>query len=114
MITDNEILKHHAPSVMPRARIELRIVRRLLHALLKHGYQVTMDDGDSLAKLAVEHPRLDLALKHIFNFDEMHLTCWTKEGGTTFVLLVFGNDGDDVICDYGMSLEPIINAVLKG
>jgi hypothetical protein len=110
MSIDKAILQHHDEAVRPRARIELRICRKLLRALKRAGYTVSIWDGEESTPVIDEGE----ALKLLFNLDEAHLDCHRPVGGKTFVLLVFGNDGWDVISDYGLSLEPLIDAVMEG
>ena len=47
---------------------------------------------------------------HLMACDEENLLC-VKDGKTSFVNLVYGNDGPTVVADYGMSLEPIIGSL---
>lgn len=103
--TDEDILQHHDKgAVMRRARVELRIVRRLLSDLRNAQYLLSIDDGEELHWVTNE----DNALKYLFNLDEARINAKRDGEKESFVYLVFGNDGYDVICDYGMSLEPVM------
>lgn len=101
---EGDILDHHDQSVKPRARIELKIVRRLLRDLQAAGHKLVIDDGEEETPVTDETE----ALKLLFNLDEAHIM--TEK---SFVFLVFGNDGNEVICDYGMTLEPILAPINK-
>lgn len=106
-MTDAQILQHHDAAVLPRARVELAIVRRLIRALVKHNYALSIDDGNDELYAKTEGDMLAL----LFNLDEAHLIVRDPIGGQSFVRLVFGNDGYDVINDYGISLTHIIEPI---
>lgn len=105
IITDDEILQHHEKgAVMRRARVELKIVRRLIVALQSAGYTLTIDDGEEQTPVTNQGE----ALKLLFNLDEARILTKSPALRESFVYLVFGHDGYDVICDYGTSLEAVM------
>jgi hypothetical protein len=106
-MTDAMILQYHDAAVLPRARVELAIVRRLLRALTKANYALSVDDGADELYAKTEGDMLAL----LFNLDDAHLIVRDPIGGQSFVRLVFGNDGYDVISDYGISLSDIIEPI---
>lgn len=91
---------------MRRARVELRIVRRVLSDLRRTGYELDIDDGDEQTPVTDEGE----ALKLLFNLDEARIYTM-REGKTSFVYFVFGNDGYDVISDYGTSLDHVMEPI---
>lgn len=101
--TPETILSHHAPAVMARARIEFAIAVRLLRDLTAAGYLITEhEDGFSA-------DNEDAWLAFLFNLDEARLIVTNPATGqTSFVFLVFGNNGYELISDYGTNLEPIM------
>jgi hypothetical protein len=108
--SDDTIIDRHEPSVRPRARIELAIVHELIKRLKAAGYTLAVDDGgDEEEKLNDEQE----IVTAVFAVDEARLVV-TKEGSNkiSYVFLVMGNDGYDVICDYGTSLDPIMDPLL--
>lgn len=115
--TDLEIVKQHSTGAKDRARIELRVVRKLLAVFLTEGWKVTVDaergydgDGRLLASSDVEE-----IVRNAFQYDDCHLFFHRPQqtkflsGGRIdcvgWVRLVFGNDGWDVISDYSTNLE---------
>jgi predicted fused transcriptional regulator/phosphomethylpyrimidine kinase len=110
-MTDEEIILKHDPRVRPRAKMELKIVNALLEAAEKAGYKL------------IEREENEEATKDLlFNLDEAYIEIYdpnvitddSKHGkylGT--VLLVFGNDGWDLISDYHTRLEDFLKPVLE-
>lgn len=106
---DLEIIKNHDPKVQHRCKIELAIVRQLIDILAEAGYHFIVDDGGD--KTHTDEP--DELIEAIFGVDEAYLFCRTDDGRPyTHVFLVMGNDGWDVIADYGMSLAPLLDPYL--
>lgn len=97
------------PDVRARIRIERKIVLRLIDTLLAAGYELQVYDGQDY------HPwtasKADV-LRDIMNTDEDLLRIRKPgEAWLSFVLLVYGNSGYDVIADYGVSLEDLLAPV---
>jgi len=95
------------PGVRERVAIERRIVTALIDRALAEGYELSVDDGDS------QHPwttnRTEV-IDNIMEADEDRLYL-RKDGHTAGVLLVYGNSGWDVICDYNVSLEALLEPI---
>lgn len=104
-MTDTEMIMQCDPSVRHRRRIEIQIVRKTIRELTKAGYMLTADNGEYETK-GTERELMD----NLFACDEAHLRT-VKDGRGSSVFFVMGNDGYDVINDYGMSLEPVMNIV---
>lgn len=99
----NKVLYKTTPMI-PRVRLEQRIVWNLLLTLEKTGFiPHSMDDGGELVKT----PSKIKAMEELFNRDDAHLF-FSHESGEkidgklrqVWIRLVFGNDGIDCISDY--------------
>lgn len=90
-----------------RKSIEEAIVTKLIDTGLEQGYYISVDDGDGY-KLVLSRDKKEL-LGLILDLDECSVSFdMTKDpGGLSFctVDLAFGNDGYDVISDYGWTQE---------
>jgi hypothetical protein len=95
------------PETRRRIAVERRIVTALIDRALAEGYELSVDDGDS------QHPwttnRAEVT-DNIMEADEDRLYL-RKDGHTAWVFLVYGNSGWDVICDYNVSLEALLEPV---
>lgn len=92
-----------------RIQLEQRIVRRTVKALLAAGYALQTNNGDDLTP---ETPTdsLTAILGEMMQTDDEYLMAY-KDGRTSWVRFVYGNDGYDVICDYTVSLEDVLKPV---
>ena len=95
------------PGVRERVAIERQIVFALIDHALAEGYELSVDDGEE------QHPWTTdraVVIDNIMETDEdrLHLR---KDGHTAWVLLVYGNEGWDVICDYNVSLEALLEPI---
>lgn len=107
--------------VRHRRRIEIRIVRRVIRDLLKAGYKLHAVENDWPG----EEENIDIdngvpALDYLFNLDEERVYVVNPpaeikpgEGAGSWVYFVFGNDGYDVISDYTVNLEHVIEPISK-
>jgi len=105
--TDQDIIGAADVSVRHRVRIELQIARKTILTLREAGFDVLADNGEDKTGWNVTEREL---IGNLFACDEAHLIT-RKEGKTSFVFFVLGNDGFDVINDYGVSLEPQLSIV---
>lgn len=104
-LTDKESIAKHEPGCRRRARIELEITRRVINDLVANGYKVAVSDGEDYTK----SDNIDILVNAVFAVDEAQLSAHNKAtGNKSFVSLVMGNEGHDIISDYGVSLESII------
>lgn len=79
-------------------------IRRILAALSAHGFTVDrLDDGEEVTPVVSVRDVLDLA----FNLDEWVLYC--TNGG--WIRVVMGEDPQDMIVDYSMSLDPALRRI---
>lgn len=112
-------LKDLDVSIRARAAMERRIVRSLVRELLDRKgtdgtplFDLAVNDGDEEYERTREEATL---LGQLINTDEDRLYVYSRltrkyAGG---VLLVYGNDGWDVMCDWSISLDPYMPKTLK-
>jgi hypothetical protein len=103
MISDAKVIEKHDFGVKHRARIECRIVNRLLKDAKEAGYTLTIAEYEG-----EKTPDLKAAL---FNLDEAHLLFAKNGQRCGWVFLVFGNSGYDLISDYTVNLEDFLKGV---
>ncbi len=104
-----ELAKRHSNAAKPRARIEAHIIRLTLRALAAAGYTVAVQAEDE-GETDVTGCEMKL-LTAIFDLDAAVLRVSGEGKKSSFVALVMGNDGHDVISDYGVSLESVLAPV---
>lgn len=92
-------------SVRPRVTIELAIVHELIKRLIDAGHKLTVFDGED----DLESTHEQSLVTAIFAVDEARLYA----GDNSWVLLVMGNDGTDVVSDYTTNLEPIMEPLFN-
>lgn len=97
-------------SVRLRRLVELTIVRKLTTDLIAAGYLITVDDGEDEPVRGSKD--VDAIMDAAFAVDEAYLRV-RKPGMPvrSFVRLIFGNTGWDVISDYGTDLDEVLQPV---
>lgn len=105
---DEKIIAACAESVKPRRALEIAVVRRLLAALIGAGYYVKADNGEDPEFVG----NIDEMVEVLFACDSANIFV-ARDGKKSFIFLVMGNDGYDVVNDYGVSLEEIVNPVIR-
>lgn len=109
ILTDEQIIAKHDHGCRHRAKVELAIAHRVIHDLSAAGYTLEVNDGEEITKGTEQE-----LISAIFSVDDAHLQTRktgklnTLEHRTSFVYFVLGNEGHDVISDYGMSLDPVM------
>lgn len=92
-------------NVKTRISVENQIAKKVVKDLLAEGLNLhVISEGDRLLTSKDEKEILSLVL----DLEEVSLQ--TVDG---YVLLVFGNDGYDLIVDYSLSLEETLAEALK-
>lgn len=109
-----EILRPCCARLANRIRMERAIIRALTSAMIKRGYDVTVDNGeDRPVKRSV---KVTEVMREIAATDEEYLI-FAKDGiaRAERAYLVYGNDGYDVVCDYTCDgdLEEVMNEINK-
>ena len=99
------------PSVTRRQKVERKIVSRAVSALLAAGYWLAVCQGDEDEQPASRYKR-DV-MKLLGECDDDRIIVYSPtEGRIGWLYLVYGNDnGETVITDYTMNLEPQLQAV---
>ncbi len=104
------------PPIPHGSLIEKIIVGRLVNDLIAAGYRITVNDGEEdvvteSADPAVIFPAL--ASTYSDTLTVCHTTTKGRTGQhplTSWVLLIWGNDAD-IISDYGMTLDPLMQPI---
>lgn len=91
--------------------IERTIVRRLVDDFLANGAVLGVNDGEEIT--LARSADANAVMKALFTTDEDYLLVWANgdhfnPNATGWVRLVYGNDGEDVVCDYTTNLEPMM------
>lgn len=96
-----------------RALVEMAIVRRLVTGLIGAGRNLSVDSGGD--EPDVEHSTLVTEIMAAcFAVDEASIHVYLDGGKFTgSISLVFGNSGWDVISDYHVRLEPLLQGALE-
>lgn len=97
------------PETRRRIAVERRIVTALIDHALAEGYELSVDDGDDQHPWTTDRKAV---IDNIMETDEDRLYL-RKDGHPAWVLLVYGNSGWDVICDYNTSLEALLEPINK-
>lgn len=100
-------------SIKARIVIERAVIRHAVSAFIAAGCTVTVDYGGEEGQGVASSTDLGAIMKAIGACDEewLHVRKDGKALGT--VMLVYGNDGWDVIADNHMSLEPLLEETTK-
>lgn len=98
-------------SVALRRRAERSIARKCIGALLRAGYEISVNDGE---ETTLKNSRERKAIfEAMFSTDEDYLLVHSAGAETHFawVRFIYGNDGFDVIADYTTNLESVLAPV---
>ena len=92
------------PSI--RMGIEQKIIRRAVTDILGKGYKISLyDGGDFTVKRSAD---LNLILNATQTTDRDMLKVYEGDELIGTIILIYGNDGHDVIADYSLSLEEVL------
>ena len=94
-----------------RVRNEQKIARRVIKDLLAFGLLIDVYDGEEITLKRSKDPVA--ILDAMMTSDDDRLFARKKGWGESFVWFIYGNgnEGFDVISDYGMMLEPIMKPI---
>lgn len=87
--------------------IEKLVIKQCISDLLKAGYVISVQDGEDIVLERSRSPRTIIAA--MSTTDEDRFFVYKDGERQSFVYFVYGNDGWDVINDYGVSLETVIS-----
>jgi hypothetical protein len=100
-----------APDIKRRIAVERRIVVSLVDELLKQGFTLTVDDGGE--EMAVENCAVrKTILEALGNTDQDQLGVVRNGSLIGWIMLVYGNDGWDVMCDWHTNLDQFMPKTL--
>lgn len=89
-----------------RMGIEQQIIRRAVTDILGKGYKISLyDGGDFTVKRSTD---LNLILNATQTTDRDMLKVYEGDSLIGTIILIYGNDGHDVIADYSLSLEEVL------
>lgn len=90
-----------------RQNIEKQIVQAAVEGLVAAGYQVAVFNGEEVAQAPTSD--IQSVMQTLFACDEEWLFVYdSSEKRVGTVVLVYGNDGWDVIADNSINLEPAL------
>lgn len=94
----------HTASIKHRQAIELAIVAAFVNQVIRAGYSISVYDGEETTVTKCRN--VDLVIKAMMTSNNDFLTVYApnheKQGWAEFI---YGNDGFDVISDYGTGIE---------
>lgn len=97
--------------VCNRLDVERDIVTRTVDLLLSMGYLLTVDDGGDEYPIEMSMDR-DAVLAALMETDMDQLGVSGADGAMIgWIMFVYGNDGWNVISDYSMSLDRILQPI---
>ena len=88
-------------------------IRQVIRALRKAGYTLTGGhDGEDFFEVPADASE-DVLIEHLTACDDSTLHTWKDGERNSHVYFVLGNDPEEVVCDYGMSLEPVLGPLTE-
>jgi hypothetical protein len=87
--------------------LERQVITKFLTDAINQGYSVTVDNGEDDITLRQSTNIQDI-LKEMFSVDEEQLYLYKDGVKVGWVILVYGEDGWDVIADYSTNLESLM------
>lgn len=90
-------------------------VRQTIRALRKANHVITaVEDGASEVHQFAPGASEDAIIAEVMSCDDGYLLVTLPDGTTTsHVYFVFGNDPEEVICDHGVSLSPVLDPLMQ-
>lgn len=108
-------------STCQRIAVEHEIVKRVVDALLAAGFYLRTDEKDDPRPQVPSKDRAAI-IKEIAEVDDEFLAVFREIPSPDrdvlvarpdgWVRFVYGNDGWEVICDYTVNLEPVLQPIL--
>jgi hypothetical protein len=84
-------------------------IRQTIRALRAANYELdTVWDGEEDVPVSNENE----AIEAITAVDDAYLYVQDESGKRSWVRFVLGNDPEEVICDHGESLEPVLDPLI--
>jgi hypothetical protein len=98
-------------SVRIRQRVERSIARKVIGALLRAGYTISVNDGEETTLKCSSQRREIFAAMFTTDEDRLLVHADGEEDSFGWVRFIYGNDGWDVINDYTTNLEAVLAPV---
>lgn len=92
-------------------------IRQVIRALRKAGYTLTGGhDGEEFFEVPADISEDKLIDQYLTVCDSSTLHTWKDdaEPKNSHVLFVLGNDPEEVVCDHGASLSPVLDPLTEG
>lgn len=85
-------------------------IRQIIRALVAADHTLlSVANGEEVIPVKNETE----AIEHIMEVDMATLSVRLPDGTPSHVFFVLGNDPEEVACDYGVSLEPVIGPLTE-
>lgn len=91
--------------------MERKVITRLLQDAIAQGYSVSVDNGEEV--VVKKSTDVEEIMKAMFSVDEEYLHFFKNNQKVGWACLIYGESGWDVINDYSMNLEPIMEGVFQ-
>lgn len=95
---DKSLARGKPVNLIRRQKIERAIVWNLIRHLAEHGFQVIGTFDGEEAEKTTDASEI---MENVFNLDDCHVHFQKPGNRARWVWFVMGNDGPDVLCDYG-------------
>lgn len=90
-------------------------IRQVIRALRNAGYVITGGhDGEDRFTVAPDVSEDVLIDDYLTVCDDSTLYVRTPDGWESFIYFVLGNDPEEVVCDHGVSLSPVLDPLMEG
>lgn len=84
-------------------------IRQVIRALKAADHTITGGHNGAAEFKASNATSEDVIIDELMACDSSSLYVTLPDGSTSFVFFVLGNDPEEVVCDHGTNLEPVLN-----
>ena len=89
-------------------------IRQVIRALREANHTITGGhDGEDYFDVAPTEDE-DSIIENLMACDSSNLFVTLPDGSTSNVFFVLGNDPEEVVCDHGVSLSPVLDPLTRG
>jgi hypothetical protein len=89
-------------------------VRQTIRALRAADHKIdAVEDGASEVHTFAHDASEDDIIAELMSCDDGYLIVRLPDGKVSHVYFVFGNDPEEVICDHGVSLSPVLDPLTE-
>lgn len=89
-------------------------IRQTIRALRNAGHVITGGNDGQDDFTATPTETEDSLIANLTACDSSHLYVRLPDGTASHVFFVLGNDPEEVICDHGVSLSPVLDPLTDG